>query len=363
MSAEFFLGLMTGTSLDGIDAVVADFNASPPIVAAHFEPLPSELRDEFQALLTPGPDEIGRSASAALSLSDLYAQAVFGLIQRSAIAQTDIRAIGCHGQTVRHVPGRGYTVQLVNGARLAELTNIDVVCDFRSRDVAAGGHGAPLVPAFHAAFFAKPGVDRAILNIGGIANITVLRCDGRVTGFDSGPGNALLDEWVMRVLGKPFDANGAWASSGCVIVPLLDALLADRYFTRAPPKSTGREHFNLGWLDHHLQPSYAPQDVQATLAELTAQTAAAAVRAHGGSTTEVFVCGGGAANADLMRRIAHGLPHTRVAPTGELGIHADWVEATAFAWLAREMLERRPGNLPAVTGATGPRVLGCLYPK
>lgn len=362
MAGELYIGLMSGTSLDGVDAVIADFDAAHPLVASHYIPLSPQLRGRLEGLLHPGNDELARCRKAAIELSAIYASAVGELLVQTRIDRSGIRAIGCHGQTVRHMPQDRYTVQLVDGALLAESTGIGVVCDFRSRDLAAGGQGAPLVPAFHAAMFASPGRARAIVNLGGIANISHLGADGAVRGFDCGPANALLDEWITSTQGLAYDAGGRWAASGRVIQPLLDTLLTHPYFSLPPPKSTGRETFNLAWVLPHLEAGFRPEDVQATLAELSAATTADALRAHGADCREVYFCGGGVANRDLVDRIERRLPGMAVATTAVLGIDPDWIEALAFAWLAREMLAGRPGNVPAVTGAAGPRVLGCFYP-
>jgi anhydro-N-acetylmuramic acid kinase len=286
------------------------------------------------------------------------------------MARTQIRAIGAHGQTVRHRPGEfdgvGYTSQLLNGALLAERTGLDVICDFRSRDVAAGGQGAPLVPAFHAALWAHPDEARAVLNIGGIANLSLLGANGRIGGFDCGPGNALMDLWCERHLGRPYDAEGTWAAGGQVNGPLLSRMLADPFFERAPPKSTGRDLFHAAWLTSMLDEPGADrlsaQDVQATLAALTARSAAMALMAHGPQSRRLLVCGGGAHNAHLMRQLAGQLPSVQVQSTDAVGLPPLQVEAAAFAWLAHAFLERLPGNRPEVTGAAGLRVLGALHP-
>ncbi len=362
MASDLYVGLMSGTSVDGIDAVLADFDAPDPLLANHFESIPDALRAELLALLSPGENELVRAAEAANTLSDCYARAVQTLLKSVAIAPDRVRAIGCHGQTVRHFPGRGYTIQLVNGARIAESAAMAVVCDFRSRDVAAGGQGAPLVPAFHAAVFRHPDRYRAIVNLGGIANITDLPAQGAVRGFDCGPGNALLDEWTARHQSRAYDSDGAWAASGNVLPALRDRLLGDPYFALPPPKSTGRDLFNLAWVAPHLSAGYAPQDVQATLSEVTALGVTNALNRYCGPVAEVYLCGGGASNRDLVQRLERLLPGSAVASTAALGISPDWVEALAFAWLARETLAGRPGNLPAVTGARGARILGCIYP-
>ncbi len=367
--AAWFIGLMSGTSLDGVDGVLAEATApdgalrSRAHAHAAFSP---ELRAELLALnIRHGNDELHRAAIAANSLVAAYAGVVERLRQP---AMGPVVAIGAHGQTVRHRPGQfdasGYTLQLINGALLAEQTGIDVVCDFRSRDVAAGGQGAPLVPAFHAAQFGKPGHDRAVLNLGGIANLTLLRADGEVLGFDCGPANVLMDLWCQRHLGQPFDADGAWAAGGSVDIGLLAAMLAEPFFALAPPKSTGRDLFDAGWLDLHLAAAaVAPQDMMATLTELTARGVTGALQRHAPQTQELVVCGGGAFNAHLLARIAALLGgRVTLRSSADLGVAPDQVEALAFAWLAQAFLARRPGNLPAVTGARGPRVLGALYP-
>ena len=283
------------------------------------------------------------------------------LLGKTCVRSANVVALGCHGQTIRHRPEARYTIQLCNGALLAELTQNIVVCDFRSRDIAAGGEGAPLVPAFHQALFAHPSIHRVILNIGGIANITDLGPDA-VQGFDTGPGNMLMDAWIQRHLGKTFDQDGEWAKGGNCIDDLLQDLLVLDYFSRIPPKSTGRELFNLHWLQEQLSGKENPRDVQATLLALTSVTIARAVKAYCNGAKEIYVCGGGAANPELMSGLAAALPGVTITTTAKLGIDPDWVEACAFAWLARQALLLRPGNLPSVTGAMGPRILGAIYP-
>lgn len=371
--SSLYVGLMSGTSLDGVDGVLADFAGPPdipPRVLGHAHaPFDDALRATLLRLNRSGPDELHTAALAANALMRHYARVVAELVRAAAIDAGRVRALGAHGQTVRHRPlefdGSGYTLQLVNGALLAELSGIDVVCDFRSRDVAAGGQGAPLVPALHAALFGRAGAASAVLNLGGIANLTLLHADGRVQGFDTGPANALLDLWCQRHRAQPFDADGRFAASGRVDAALLARMLAEPYFERAPPKSTGRDLFDADWLEQHLLGGKgAPphEDVQATLAELTARSVATALLRHAPRTTQLLVCGGGAANADLMRRLRTQLPAVRVEDTGVHGIPPQQVEALAFAWLARAFDERRAGNVPAVTGARGPRILGALYP-
>ena len=318
-----------------------------------------------------GPDELHRAALAANAVSRAYVDSVRNLLKNTGCEPAAIRAIGAHGQTVRHRPGEfdgtGYTVQLINGALLAEQSEIDVVCDFRTRDVAAGGQGAPLVPAFHAAVFHRPGLSQAILNLGGIANLTLLGPAGQVQGFDCGPGNVLLDLWCERHLGHAFDNNGQWAASGHAVPQLLATMLHDAYFNRSPPKSTGRDLFNASWLDCVLarpnnHETVAPVDVQTTLVELTATSAASALKRHLPGVETLLVCGGGALNGHLMQRITRLLPGVGVMSSGVAGLPPLQVEAAAFAWLAKAFFDRTPANCQAVTGASGPRVLGSLYP-
>lgn len=364
---QLYIGLMSGTSVDGVDGVLVRLgDGQPPAVQASASlPMPADLRRELLALNQSGDDELARAALAANSLARLYAQAVAALLQHAGVAAGDVAAIGAHGQTVRHRPDLGYTVQLNAPALLAELTGIHVVADFRSRDVAAGGQGAPLVPPFHAAIFGAP-QGRAVLNLGGIANVTLLEPGHAPRGFDTGPANVLLDGWCQRHLGQAYDADGRWAATGQVLAPLLEQLISSEpWFALPPPKSTGRDLFNMQWLDERLAafdgPKPAPQDVQATLQRLTARTVANAIDAAAASTQEVFVCGGGARNTGLMLELAYCLQR-RVRPTDALGVPAQEVEALAFAWLAQAFMQRRPAGLPAVTGARGPRILGALYP-
>ena len=368
MSA-LFIGLMSGTSLDGVDAVLADLGAARPEVRGHVAlPLAPALRAELLALNGSGADELHRAALAANALARTYAQAVQQLLAQTQTPAHCVQAIGAHGQTVRHRPqafdGTGYTLQLNNPALLAELTGIAVVADFRSRDVAAGGQGAPLVPAFHQGFFGQAGQERAVLNIGGIANLSVLRADASVLGFDCGPGNALLDHWCQQHRGQPYDADGAWAASGQVLPDLLAALRREPFLALPPPKSTGRDLFHPAWLQAHLAhwPQAAPADVQATLTELTASACADCASSYANNSKLLIVCGGGAYNRQLMARLAARLPGWRVQSSAQHGLPPLQVEATAFAWLAQRCLQRLPGNLAAVTGAAGARVLGAIYP-
>ena len=368
----FYIGLMSGTSLDGIDGVLVDLagaGSGQLVVRAHVHhPFAPELAQELLALNSSGADELHRAALAGNALVRGYHAVVDALLAVSGVARHDVRAIGAHGQTVRHRPGAfdgtGYTIQLGNPALLAELTGIDVVADFRSRDVAAAGQGAPLVPAFHRAVFARADESVAVLNLGGIANLTLLAADGTTLGFDCGPANVLMDLWQRRVDGRSHDAGGAFAASGQVIVPLLEDLLCEPFLALPPPKSTGRDLFDAPWLDRHLAGfvNERAQDVQATLAEFSARAAATALRHHAPDARKLIVCGGGAFNGHLMARLGALLPGVLVLASDARGLPAEQVEACAFAWLARTAVERTPGNIPAVTGARGPRVLGALYP-
>jgi anhydro-N-acetylmuramic acid kinase len=365
-----FAGLMSGTSTDGVDAVLAAFDGPIPAVRAHAHlPFDDALRATLLRLNRSGDDELHRAALAGNALARLYAAALEQLLRHAGVEPRDVTAAGAHGQTVRHRPlefdGTGYSVQLLNGALLAELAAIDVVCDFRSRDLAAGGQGAPLVPAFHAAAFGRADAAIAILNVGGIANLTLLGPAGTpVRGFDCGPGNLLMDLWCETHTGARFDDSGRWAASGRVHRALLQRLLADPFFARQPPKSTGRDLFHREWLEAALAEAgtIPPQDVQATLAELTAASAVQAMRAWAPAVDTLLVCGGGAFNGHLMSRLAALVPTARVETTAARGAPPDQVEALAFAWLAREFTARRPASLPAVTGAGAARVLGALYP-
>ena len=359
-----YIGLMSGTSVDGVDAVVADFSDGGVKTLGHVHvPFARPLRGALQALMQSGPDEIERAGDASVVLARAYADTVAALLAKTGLKPEEIAAIGAHGQTIRHRPERGFTTQLNAPAHLSELTGISVVADFRSRDVAAGGQGAPLVPTFHAAVF-QGDAPRAVVNIGGIANVTLLPSKGSsevVRGFDTGPGNTLLDAWCERNTGKPFDEGGAWGATGSVNEALLSRMFAEPYFSQPAPKSTGRELFNAVWTDRVVAehnaarasgaPEIAPQDVQATLVALTARSIAQAV-----GTRAAFVCGGGVFNAGLMRGIRG------ARSTAEIGVDPMQVEALAFAWLARQCFNSEPGNMPAVTGAKGPRILGAVYP-
>jgi anhydro-N-acetylmuramic acid kinase len=394
---ELYIGLMSGTSLDGVDGVLVDFSGAAPTVLQHcYSAFPPALAQALLTLNSSGPDELHRAAVAANALVHAYAGVVSDLLVKTGVDSSRVAAIGAHGQTVRHRPqefGTGYTLQLNNPALLAELTGIDVVADFRSRDVAAGGQGAPLVPAFHQAVFGRTGEVVAVLNVGGISNISILNpapvnasghgsgkastsTAGDVIGFDCGPGNALMDHWCRQHTGQAFDAAGSWAASGRVSELLLKILLDEPYFSKPPPKSTGRDLFNVAWLmaklaalhaatsadpAHHAA-AVSPVDVQATLTELTASTCASCVNSYGNKSTSLIVCGGGAFNAHLLQRIKARLPGLRVVSSQDRGLPPMQVEATAFAWLARKTVLRETASLPKVTGAKGARILGAIYP-
>ncbi len=359
-----YIGVMSGTSLDGLDiALIEQHGVQSRLQASLYLPLPDALRRQLLALCQSGNDEITRTALAENAWAALAAEGIACLLHDAGLVPGQIRAIGSHGQTIRHEPQRGFTVQIGNPALLAELTGISVVADFRRRDVAAGGQGAPLVPAFHLALFGDR-IRRAILNIGGFSNLTLLAPGEPVRGFDCGPGNVLMDAWIGHVQGHAYDCGGDWAASGQTDPALLERLLSDAYFQQQGPKSTGREHFNLDWLLAHLDehPHTAAADVQATLLELSARSIVADLQRSLPGAAELLVCGGGAHNNRLMQRLGELLPGCMVATTDSHGLPADWIEAMAFAWLAHCCLEGLPGNCPAVTGACGPRLLGAIYP-
>jgi anhydro-N-acetylmuramic acid kinase len=371
-----YIGLMSGTSLDGVDGVLAELGeapAQPLVLASAHLPMPPALRQEFLALNSAGPDELHRAALAANALVGLYADVVGQLLVSAGKEPTQVQAMGAHGQTVRHQPqafdGIGYTVQLNQAALLAERCGITVVADFRSRDLAAGGQGAPLVPPFHLAVFGDAQESRAVLNIGGISNLTLLpagaaNSDGAgLLGFDCGPGNALMDAWCERHTGAVYDDQGQWAAQGQVDAGLLGAMQQEAFFRQAPPKSTGRDLFNAAWLGQHLAafPASAPVDVQATLTELTAWACAQASSHAVGNYRRLLVCGGGARNAFLMQRLKALLPGIKVSTTQDWGVAPSDVEALAFAWLAQQALHAKTASVAAVTGARGARILGAIY--
>jgi len=363
VTQHYFIGLMSGTSADGIDAVlIASEGKQSELLGSHHRPMSAQLRDEILAFRQPGPDELHRLATLDVQLAKEYALAVSALLDAAQLEAAAVTAIGCHGQTIRHHPegDTPYTLQIGDPNRLAELTGITVVTDFRRRDMAAGGQGAPLVPAFHRARLVSAGVTTAVVNIGGIANISLITADGDVAGWDTGPGNTLMDGWIALNQGEPFDRNGEWAASGTAIAPLLTALLQDPYFALRPPKSTGPEYFHLDWLAANLSGDEMSADVQCTLAALTVESLALALAQQ--PLDIVRVCGGGARNTWLMQRLTDRLEETAVTTTEAIGVDPEWVEAWAFAWLAEQTLTGQPGNVPAVTGATGTRVLGGIFP-
>ena len=363
--SDLYIGLMSGTSLDGADGVLVDFSGTKlQVLASATEMFSIDFRAELLALNLPSGNELHRSALAANQLAEAYAKVVKSLLHDANLAAKDVQAIGAHGQTVRHQPVLGYTTQLNNPALLAERTGIDVVADFRGRDVAAGGQGAPLVPAFHQSVFGKPDVTTLVLNIGGISNLSVLPAADEVLGFDCGPGNALMDAWCLQHTGQRFDEGGQWAASGQVIPALLTSLLDEKYFELPPPKSTGRDLFSMDWLAGKLQPfaSQRAVDIQNTLTEFTANCCIVSASSYINNSNELIVCGGGAFNNYLMQRLQTGLPFLQVVSSSARGLPPLQVEAAAFAWLARQTTRRLPGNLPSVTGASGLRVLGAVYP-
>jgi anhydro-N-acetylmuramic acid kinase len=363
-----YIGLMSGTSLDGIDAVLAKIGSAGDTsllgsISTVFSP---ELRKALLDLQSPGPNEIHRENQAGNALAAAYADAVKQLLSQGKLSPTDISAIGAHGQTIRHqadlAQHLAYTHQTLNPALLAELTGMDVIADFRSRDLAAGGHGAPLVPAFHAQQFSTD-KNIAVLNLGGIANLTLLPKDGEVKGFDCGPGNMLMDAWIERHQQKSFDKDGAWATQGRLHEELLARMLSDPFFKKAPPKSTGRDDFHLAWLEKHItQEVIEAVDVQMSLLHLTVLSTLEAVMLHAPQTQKLIVCGGGAKNIALMNLMRTKAPQLEIISSDSVGVDAQLVEALAFAWLAWAHKEKRPANLPAVTGAKGLRILGACYP-
>ena len=363
--AALYLGLISGTSADGIDGALALFDPAPRLHAAMTYPYPPQLRARILELAQgAGATTLDEVGALDASIGACFAEAAASLLEHAGVSAADVRAIGSHGQTVRHRPNATprFTLQLGDPSLIAERLQITTVADFRRADLAAGGQAAPLLPIFHAALFACPDVERGVLNLGGISNLTVLRTDGSVLGFDVGPANGLLDAWCELHTGEAFDRDGAFASRGQVDHTLLRRLMAEEYFRAAPPKSTGREHFHLDWLRARLHDGTPePEDVQATLVELSARSVADAVQSHAAGAREILVCGGGVHNPLLMHALRSALAPRAVRNTAELGVDPDYLEATAFAWLARQRLAGQPGNLPSVTGARGPRVLGAVY--
>lgn len=362
---DSYIGLISGTSMDGIDAALVSFGDAAEVLHTHEHNYPDELRERLQDLKgNPSACSLDEVGELNTFVGECFRDAALALLESAGKTAGDVRAIGCHGQTVRHRPDvtHRFTTQLGDASIIATGTGIDTVADFRTTDMALGGQGAPLTPPFHDWAFRDSKSARVILNIGGIANVTVLPAgDNTVTGFDTGPGNTLMDAWFSWHNDAPYDDGGKWAASGKLDDELLERLLSDSWFGEAPPKSTGFEHFNLGWLGAADDGGNDPADVQATLCELTAVTIADAIRDHAAGTQEVLVCGGGIHNDHLMDRLRNRLGSVDIDSTAKAGIDPDWVEAAAFAWLAMRRLEGKPGNLPAVTGATREAVLGAVY--
>lgn len=369
MSSELYIGLMSGTSMDGIDAaLIQSSDSGIKLIASHNTPWPKEIRHQLQALASPGDNEIDRLGTLDAATGEQFAKAALALLDNAGVSAQEVTAIGSHGQTIRHRPQATppFTLQIGDANLIAELTGITTIADFRRRDMAAGGEGAPLVPAFHANLFQNPQEYRVVLNIGGIANLTALPKDAElpIFGFDTGPGNCLLDAWIQRHHKRPYDENGRWAASGNTDSRLLNRMLDDDYFQRSPPKSTGPEYFSLAWLEAHLAhfPEITPTDVQATLVTLSATSIATAIREATPDCQRLLVSGGGIHNTTLVTQLSQLLSPCPVVSTEKYGLHPDSVEAAAFAWLAQQTLLRKPGNIPAVTGAGHPVILGGIYP-
>lgn len=366
--SDYYIGLMSGTSMDAVDVVIVDLEDNQCKLLKHYShEIPVQVKKTLASLIEPAADEISRMMQMDVALGQLFAEAINQLLTQCELNRSDIKAIGSHGQTIRHYPAAQHpaTLQIGDANIIAELTGITTVADFRRRDIAAGGQGAPLVPAFHNIIFHDSNLDQVILNLGGIANITLLTSnDNTVTGYDTGPANCLLDSWVHQHLKLNYDRDGEWAASGHVHPGLLERMLNDHYFALPAPKSTGREYFNLGWLNEILKsfPGLAPHDVQATLLELTARTISDAIEHSLPSATQVLVCGGGVHNKQLMLRLNELLVGQHITSTNSVGIDPDWIEAMAFAWLAKQTLSGKTGNIPSVTGAQHPVILGAIYP-
>lgn len=363
---DLYVGLMSGTSMDGIDAVVVSFDESKvQIHAAHTRPYPQELRNSlFAAIRQPLDVELDPSGELHRQVGECFRDAALTVIKDSGVNKGRIRAVGSHGQTLRHQPNAPvpFSLQIGDAEVIACGTGITTVANFRQADIAVGGQGAPLTPPFHEWLVRSENKNRVVVNIGGIANITVLPADpSDVTGFDTGPGNGLMDAWISRHLHKPFDADGTWAADGAVADSLLDQFLLDPYFKLRPPKSTGFEYFNPEWLQRYDVDRIDPVDVQTTLCEFSASTIASAIKQHADETHEVFVCGGGVHNKELLRRLSRNIPEISVSSTATLGLSPDWVEAAAFAWLGMRTVNGQTGNLPGVTGATHKVVLGEIH--
>ena len=366
--SDYYIGLMSGTSMDAIDVALVDLKDNQhQLITQYSHAIPADLKQSLLTLIEPADDEISLMMQHDVALGRLFADAVNQLLLQSGFNHSDIKAIGSHGQTLRHYPTGQYptTLQIADANIIAELTGITTVADFRRRDMAAGGQGAPLAPAFHKVIFHNTEINQVILNVGGIANITLLPANNnKVSGYDTGPANCLMDGWVQQHLNINYDRDGEWGASGHVHPGLLERMLNDDYFSLPAPKSTGREYFNLNWLNEILQsfPNLAPHDVQATLAELTARTVSDAIQQSLPTAKQVMVCGGGVHNSYLMKRLDELLVEQRVTSTAQAGVDPDWIEAMAFAWLAKQTLENKTGNLPEVTGAKHAVILGAIYP-
>lgn len=363
----YYIGLMSGTSIDAIDAALVTIdNNSIQLIETHNEPIPLAVKETIRSLSQPGFNAINRLGKLDTQLGRLFADATLNLLKKSNRQTKDIIAIGSHGQTIRHNPNdeHPFTVQIGDPNTITAHTRITTVADFRRRDLAHSGQGAPLTPAFHQFLLQHLNDPQWVLNIGGIANVTLLNHQKIITGFDTGPGNMLLDGWCEQHQQQPFDRNGQWAAGGTVDHTLLDLLLADPFFKQSPPKSTGREYFNINWLNNILKfvkPAPTPQDVQATLVELTAQSIADVITSTNNTPTTIHVCGGGAHNQELTRRLGALCPHHHIQTTDHLNIAPDWIEACAFAWLAKQTLEKQPLDLQPITGASPSSILGAIY--
>jgi len=368
MADDLYIGLMSGTSLDGIDAALVRFeNKQVTVLETICSPLSSHLKDEIKSLISPATNEINRLMALDVQLGKSFAEAVKQLTDKANIKKEDIIAIGSHGQTIRHLPTTDFpsTLQITDPNIIAEVTGITTVADFRRRDMAAGGQGAPLVPAFHEQIFRDAKKNRVILNLGGIANITILPADKNtpVTGFDTGPANTLINHWIQQQQNKSYDDGGKWALSGQVNESFIEQLLNDDYFKLAPPKSTGTEYFNAAWLTKKLSEFLflAAEDVQASLTTFTVTTIKDAITQYAGKVDEIIVCGGGVHNDFLLQLLKQYLPDIEINSSAKYGLDPDYIEATAFAWLAKQTIEHKPGNLPEVTGAKQAVILGGVY--
>jgi len=364
--SEYYIGLLSGTSMDAVDSALVDFSdETPKLISTHNEIFPINLKKECESHITKKNTSTDSLEKLNIELGHLFATAANNLISQSKIEKNKIIAIGSHGQTIFHKPNdpKPFSLQIGDGNIIASSTNIKTIADFRSKDISLGGQGAPLTPAFHEVLFRNDNSNQAVINIGGITNITYLPKDFKklIIGFDSGPGNTLLDLWAEKYLNKTYDENGNWGKSGKINLQLLESFLNDGYFKLPLPKSTGREHFNLAWLENYLTENLKPEDVQATLVELTAKSIANHIEKFAPETQEIILCGGGTHNDFLCLRIQENLKNIPVFTTEKYGFHPDWIEAMTFAWLAKQNLDQKPGNLPSVTGATKAAVLGSVY--